>query len=450
MQRKACILLTLFVLLRFPQIVSAAPLADLKDNQAVLQFPDTVTFKAHIESPVEIESVVLEYGTQQQTCGTIIAKAFPQFSASKSVDVSWTWEMKQSGSLPPGATIWWRWRYIDQDGKETVSDTSTVTWLDHIHTWQTITRGAIRLHWYRGDTSFSQDLLGAAADGLTRVERDAGLKADQPIDLYIYASVDDLKDAILYEPSWVGGMAFAEHNVVIIGISAQDLEWGRGAEVHELTHVLVGHLTFSCLGDVPTWLNEGLAVYSEGDLDSASQAQLDGAIQADTLSSVRSLSGAFSEVSDKASLSYSESYSIVKFLIEKYGRENMTALLLALRDGNTVDGALTQVYGFDVDGLEDAWRAGIGAKARTLVSSPTAVATATYVPTIVPVSGVLPAISPTPMVFPATSTPVSEAPAMQSEQVLAGVVVLFCTCLIGILLIAIVVIAFMRLRRPHS
>ena len=41
----------------------------------------------------------------------------------------------------------------------------------------------------------------------------------------------------------------------------------------------VVHLTFSCLGDVPTWLNEGLAVYSEGGLDPASARQLEEAIQ---------------------------------------------------------------------------------------------------------------------------------------------------------------------------
>ena len=88
--------------------------------------------------------------------------------------------------------------------------------------------------------------------------------------------------------------------------------------------MLVGHQTFSCLGDVPTWLNEGLAVYSEGELDPASQRQLEDAIRDDTLLTVRSLSSGFSEVADKANLSYSQSYSITKFLIETYGQEKMT------------------------------------------------------------------------------------------------------------------------------
>jgi hypothetical protein len=154
--------------------------------------------------------------------------------------------------------------------------------------------------------------------------------------------------------------------------------------------VLVGHLTFSCLGDVPTWLNEGLAVYSEGGLDSASQQQLGDAIRDNTLLTVRSLSGGFSEVSDKAYLSYSQSYSVAKFLIETYGQEKMTSLLVSLRDGLTTDEALMLTYGFNVEGLEDAWRAAIGAQPRT--ASPDGQATAqptpTFVPTIVPVGGV--------------------------------------------------------------
>ena len=69
----------------------------------------------------------------------------------------------------------------------------------------------------------------------------------------------------------------------------------------------------------------------------------------------------------------------------------LTALLLALRDGMTTDEALIQTYGFDIEGLEDAWRQAIGAKPRPAPSGasaqPTPQPTPTLVPTIVPVSG---------------------------------------------------------------
>jgi hypothetical protein len=432
-----------------PAAASAAAPADVRNDQPSLNFPESVTFHADIQSAARINSVVLEYGTGELTCGTVIGKAFPQFTPDTSIAAEWTWEMRQSGSLPPGAQIWWRWRYVDESGRETVSDRKTVTWLDSVHSWQTLAQGEIRLHFYSGGSAFGGELLDAAVSGLSRVEKDAGLRADQPVDLYVYADTNDLKDAILYEPGWTGGQAFPEDNIVILGIAPADMDWGRGAIAHELTHVLVGHLTFSCISFVPTWLNEGLAVYSEGELDPYSQQQLDAAIHEDTLLSVRSLSGAFSEVADKANLSYGESYSIVKFLIETHGRDRLTDLLLALRDGSSVEPALQSVYGFDIEGLEDAWRTSIGAPARMAAALPTAQPTPTFVPTIVPISGRLLAVTPTPFAYP--TLPPVEGPGTSGPPLTLTLILLGACCglgsVIGVLALAVMVA---RQKRPGA
>ena len=435
--------LLLTVSLLLPTSAFALPSTEIEKNEVKFNFPETATFRAHITSGAEIQSIVLEYGNEQQTCGEVIAKAFPQFTPGKSVDAEWTWEMRQSGSLPPGATIWWRWRVTDANGSETVSETKTAIWLDSVHNWKTLSEGLINFHWYRGDESFARDLLNAAQNGLKFNETESGLVADAPIDIYIYGNTNDLRDAVLYEPGWTGGQAFPDQDIVILGISQSDLDWGRNSIVHELTHVLVGHLTFSCLGDVPTWLNEGLAVFSEGELDSASQQQLDEAIKDDTLLSVRSLSSGFSEVPDKAYLSYSQSFSIVKFLVETYGQAKMTELLTALRDGLTIDEALQQTYNFNVEGLEDAWRASIGAQPRAVSAQPTAQPTPTYVPTIVPVSGnQFTGAQTTPVPtssFNTQPTPTETAP---SGPPLALTLILLGFCCIFLLVIAVVVLGF--------
>ena len=421
----------------------AASAAEVTQNEAVLNFPETATFRLSVTNNVEITSVVLEYGNEQQTCGEVVAKAFPQFTPGKTVNAEWTWEMRQSGSLPPGAQLWWRWRVTDADGNETVTDTETATWLDDIHNWKTINNGDIlRLHYYEGDQAFISDISKAAYNGLQFNETQSGLQAASPIHLYIFANTDDMRDAILYEPSWTGGQAFPDQDIVIIGISKSDLEWGRDAIVHELTHVLVGHLTFSCLGDVPTWLNEGLAVYSEGGLDPASQEQLEDAIRDDTLLSVRSISGGFSEVPDKAYLSYSQSYSITKFLIETYGQDKMTALLIALRDGITIDEALMQTYEFNIEGLEDAWRQAIGAQPRPVSAQPTAQPTPTFVPTIVPVSGGLLALQATLTPVPTSSLGVqpTETPPTRTGPPLSLTLILLGLCCAFILVIGVVVL----------
>lgn len=421
----------------------AFPTPTVTNNQIILNFPESATFRATITGDAEITSVVLEYGNEQQTCGEVIAKAFPQFTPGKTVDVEWAWEMRQSGSLPPGAQLWWRWRVTDANGQETLSETQTATWLDADHNWQTVNNGDfIRLHWYEGDQAFAADLAKAAYNGLIFNETQSGLKADAPIDLYIYADTNDLQEAILYEPSWTGGQAFPDQDIVIIGISQYELEWGRDAIVHELTHVLVGHLTFSCLGDVPTWLNEGLAVYSEGGLDPASQQQLDDAIRDDTLLTVRSLSGGFSEVADKAYLSYSQSYSVAKFLIETYGQQKMTALLVSLRDGLTADEALMQTYGFNVDGLEDAWRAAIGARLRPVAAQPTVQPSPTFVPTIIPVGGAAFVQQETPTPIPTSSFGQPTQVPARTGPPIGLTLILLALCCGFLFLIGVVVLGF--------
>jgi hypothetical protein len=422
----------------FPQSTSAAPAPDVTNDQPTLNFPDSITFRATIQSDSPIASVTLEYGTNQLTCGAVVAKAFPKFTPGNITEVEWTWEMRQSGSLPPGATIWWRWRYTDANSMESLSEQKILTWLDTRHNWQTITSGFINLHWYFGNQTFAQELLNAAETGLARLENDAGLQPDKPIHLYIYANTNDMKDAILYEPSWTGGMAYSEHDIVIIGISQRDLEWGRTTIAHELTHVLVGHLTFSCLGDVPTWLNEGLAVYSEGGLDPASEAQLNEAISNDQLLTVRSLSGGFSEVPSRAYLSYSQSYSLVKYLIETYGQEKMNSLLIALRDGTTIDGALLKVYGFDIEGLEDAWRGAIGAAPHTVSAGPTAQPTPTFVPTYIPFAVAPVAVTPTPYIIPTSFS--AEPPPQPNGSPWPLTLMLVAVCCILVLLVGVLVL----------
>ena len=90
----------------------------------------------------------------------------------------------------------------------------------------------------------------------------------------------------------------------------------------------------------------------------------------------------------------------------------MLDLLDALRSGSTVDEALQKVYGFDIEGFEDAWRAAIGAPARSGDrAKPTPTLMPTEVPTFAPavIAQTGPTLSPSRM--RPTPTPIVLAPA---------------------------------------
>ncbi len=436
--RPAAIIFLLVAMIFAPAHAAAAPRADVENDRVTLAFPETATFSATLHSSAVITSVVLEYGNEQQTCGEVIAKAYPQFTPSNSVDAAWTWDMRQSGSLPPGAQLWWRWRFTDETGAQYTSETQTAVWLDNTHNWQTLTSGDLRLHWYGLDQSFVQTMLDAGLESLRRNKEQAGLETNDPIDVYVYPNYSDMRDAILYEPSWTGGLAFSDFSIVIMGVSGSNSVWDKNTIIHEITHVLVGHFTFSCIGTVPAWLNEGLAMFSEGGLDASMQFQLDQAIRNDSLLSVRSLNGGFSELPDKANLSYSQSYSITKFLIDSYGQEKMTKMLVALRDAKPVDTALLEVYGFNTEGLEDAWRQSLGAAPRPVSAQSTSQPTPTFVPTYVPIAGIPIAITPTPYAIPTSSSGDTEA--QPSGPPLSLTIALLCFCLLILLVIGVFVL----------
>ncbi len=448
MPRRLLLLLLTLALLAVALPAHAQGTITVSNDQPVIEFPDRLTFQAEFQNDRPIEKVVLEYGVDQWTCGTVIAKAFPDITPGKDVSAKWTWEMKQSGSQPPGSKIWWRWHIFDDQGQEIVTNRKETVWLDNQHDWQTASGDNINLHWYDGGSSFGPQLHQAAVKSLSDLAQITGLRTNTPIDLYIYGSTQDMQAAMLYEPSWTGGQAIPDHNIVIIGISPDQMDWGKRTEAHELTHVLVGQLTFSCLSAIPTWLQEGLAVYGQGGPEDAWQPLFEQALKDNTLPSVRSLSGGFAEDSAKADVSYAQSYSLVKFLIEKGGPAKMLDLLRMLRNGATVDEALQQVYGFDIDGFEDSWRADIGAQPRagsavrpTPTSMPTQVPT--FVPASVSITGPTPAPTrerPTPTLIQiAQSNEPASATGAPAVDILPAIIIVIGVVLVATILAVVIV-----------
>jgi hypothetical protein len=430
------------------------------DRGVTIEFPERLTFAAEVTSSAVIDRVTLEYGVEKQTCGVVTAIAFPTFTPGPQTTVTWVWEMRKSGAEPPGTTIWYRWRVHDAAGNETVSDRLQTLWLDKTHHWSTLQRDTLIIHWYNESETFANTLLQAGTTALTQLAETTGMHLQKPVDLYIYASSTDLHDATLYEPGWTGGEAFPEHGIVIMGVSSEQLEWGKGTVAHELTHIVVGQLTFSCLSSVPTWLNEGIAVYGQGGPEAESLDQLHAAVRANALLSVRALNGGFSEHPSKADLSYSESFSLVNYLITQYGPGQLRGLFDDLRQGLTPDAALLDVYGFGLDGLEDRWRTSVDAPPRQTTTTPDATVVPTTVPTYEPISAapVAPILAPgetlaegaTPLPGDASSAAVTPTPGSVAASPVTGGIPLVPLLVAGgtaVLIMGVAVVLFLLQRR---
>ena len=279
---------------------------------------------------------------------------------SSSINTSWVWDLRKTGGLPPATQIEYWWTADDAAGKHAETAHANVSFDDNRYKWQSVTQSPVTIYWYSGDTTLANALMTAAQQGLQRIENDTGAIPTGTVRIYIYDSATALQGAQLFTPQWEGGATFTGYNVIAIGVPPSDLAYGQRAVPHELTHWIVGQVTFNDYGaGLPTWLDEGLATYGEGTLNPQYQSALNAAIKNKTLISIRSLASPFSADATQAYTSYGESNSIVTFMIQKYGKDKMIQLLDAFHDGAGYDEALQKVYGFDQDGLQTVWLASI-------------------------------------------------------------------------------------------
>lgn len=155
-------------------------------------------------------------------------------------------------------------------------------------------------------------------------------------------------------PDWVAGQFDGK-----IRVPFPDGEMAPGLVkqilFHEYTHALIHDLTG---GRCPVWLNEGLAEYEGRSRHPGSLTQLSEAHQAGRLIPWDQLSDQFSYArsADDVTLGYQQSYSLVAYLVERYGFWRIRRLLKAIKAGKPWDTVLVEELRLKLPRLEQHWR----------------------------------------------------------------------------------------------
>lgn len=351
-------LLLLMAVLAGPSLVFAGGELSVTGSSVVVDFPMRITFSVSAQSDADINDIRLHYRINRIEHARITSEVYIEFAPARSVEEEWVWDMRKTGGLPPGSSLEYWWTVTDEDGDSVGTEPSEVRISDDRYDWRSITEGEITLYWYEGDESFSRELMAAAQETLGRLDEEAGAALENPVSLYIYANQQDLLGSLIFPQEWTGGVAFTSYGIIAIGIepTSDGMEWGKGTIAHELTHLVIHQVTFNPYNDLPTWLDEGLAMNGEGELGFGFVNILNAARDEGSLISVRSLASPFSTDAYQSYLSYAQSYELVRYLIDEYGQAKMFELLSTFRQGSGYDEALEKVYGFDMDGLDARWR----------------------------------------------------------------------------------------------
>jgi hypothetical protein len=273
--------------------------------------------------------------------------------------VTLQWRQKTTGSnfYPPGTQVSYNWQLQDNTGyvhNDVVQNFKTI---DSRFSWQHLSQGMLQVNWYNRTQDFGQFMLQKASTSIAHINTILGSGLLHPIDLWVYQTDDDFHGSLPPNSfEWVGGEAFPslrEASIVVTGSS--DVTLSRDMP-HELTH-LVFHQLIEQGIEVPTWFDEGLAVYNQFYHEPGMMARLQAALDTHELLRLDDITQGFPANAGQAYLAYAQSWNLVAYMYSTFGLTTMGALIKGLNNRQAdFNGDLQTYLGEDQPHLENQWR----------------------------------------------------------------------------------------------
>jgi len=339
--------------LGWPQGARAQSGLDVTVTGVDIDFGKEITFQARVQSSVPLTEANI-----------LIRDNFENITRVHSVPIDadglviFRFEDVQI-ALHPFAMLTF-WYEAETPGGETLrSENFFVRYLDNRYSWQTADGDLVRVHWYAGDEGFGQALLNTARQSLTRINELIPRQSVEPLDVYVYATQEDLSGALyLSGEDWVGGHANPRLGVALVAVTPGP---GQSIEMetlipHELAHIVLYERTGEGYDNLPAWLREGLASLAELYPDPDYVGALRQASQDNTLIAIDELCDRFPRDASNAYLAYAESQSFVRFLRDSSGISGLLSLISAYSDGLTCEQGAVRALGRSLSALDARWR----------------------------------------------------------------------------------------------
>ncbi|UCE33451.1 MAG: hypothetical protein JSV40_09515 [Deltaproteobacteria bacterium] len=192
------------------------------------------------------------------------------------------------------------------------------------------------------------------------IVKDLGLDFNEVTTVYLAHSLRDYVEIQPrgWVPTWSAAVAYPSLNLIIM----KSPRVMKGSHVdlekifkHELTHIAVGSV-FRSREEVPRWLDEGLAMYESREWSFSRVSTMTKAVLTDSLIPLSEITSSFPRGSARAELAYAQSFYLVSFLVNKFGREDFHRFIREYTRGGDLKEILLKVYGIGWDNFEEEWK----------------------------------------------------------------------------------------------
>jgi hypothetical protein len=327
-------------------------------NTASNQFPDGIRFDFFFSSTAPVTDVRLRFRILPDG---VNATARPECTEGRVMNCQVVVGNVGATYMVPGAQVVYSWAVTDEAGTRFQSEEATITYEDVRFDWNSVTEGNLTVNYYFGDEASARNVLNVATETVNRFTALMKTTLDFPVKIWVYETARDMQPAIASRRGQGDDgsiQTLGEVGASDTALVSRDTEF-LDIVRHELTHVVTNAATSTHLAEVPTWINEGLSTYSQNQLLPNEGRALTSAIDRNAVLPITSLGVSVRGSAGEVSLFYAQSGSIVAFMIDALGEDKFGDFIAAMKN-DTTEGALQSVYGLDLLGLENAWRAAVG------------------------------------------------------------------------------------------
>ncbi|MBM2825641.1 MAG: hypothetical protein HW402_1305 [Dehalococcoidales bacterium] len=333
----------------------------LKQKDVRSQFPDGVAFEVTAETiaPATIKEIKLEMRVNGSPVGSY---AYLKLEPATTVQGKYLLPTNGAQYKPPGILLEYRFIITDSAGRTLETEKETFLYLDNRFQWEKVTAGLVEVYYYGPTQARAQLILKAGTGTVTRMGALLGITPTQTIRVIAYNNATHMAAALPFVSRatqtelLTQGQAHYEYGVLLVLAGDPQID---GIASHEITHMIFREATRGATSDLPAWLNEGMAEYANINPSSSYDTYLSAAVSANKLFRLRQLQSR-PGVSQETLLMYGQGRAVVRYLVDTYGESKIKQLFTAFRQGVPIDEALKKVYGFDQDGLDNAWRKTLG------------------------------------------------------------------------------------------
>lgn len=358
----------------WPENTAAQGTITVVDQGVENQFPDGLRFHLEAQSSSPIEEIRVY--VQKLGQSTRSAYRTVEFEPGERISGEALFQSKTANEfIPTGTRLSYYFDIRTADGQRLETEPEVLVYLNRGLDWDSVSDGLINVYYYH-HTSESENranqVLEVATDTYAHMGPILGVELTQPMNLVVYSDYADMrvalppKSRVAAQQLRTLGQAFTTERTLLVDGSS-DVFVGDNilsTTAHEFTHLLVADAAGTAYGQIHTWLNEGLAVYSEGD-NTEFSLYVNTAIRNDSVPPLASLR-TYAGTPQETLRNYGLGHSVVTYLLETYGQEKMTRLFAAISTKHNFEKSLEEAYGLTIVELDNEWRESLGLSPREL------------------------------------------------------------------------------------